>query len=135
MTTLNLRVRHACAGNVHTTPLTLNAVRLGSGLIRLEGWRCDGQWIELVGVQWCGATGCDCYLIDDWPEHGGDKCPHGTLQHTGGPLTLTELQAAAREGLTVGEVITPISFPDNCPTCGQGEGHCRCQPDLFGGAL
>lgn len=132
MTTLNLRVRHACGGSIHTTPLTLTPVRLGSGLLRLEGTRCDGRPVELVGLQWWGNPACNCYLIDDWPQVPG--CPHGTLQRTGGPLSLAELQAAAREGLTVGEVVTPIDFGDNCGGCGAAVERCRCQPDLFGGA-
>lgn len=130
--TLTLKVRHACHNDIHTDLLTLAVVRLGSGLIRLEGTRCNGRRIELVGLQWWGNPGCDCYLIDDWPQVPG--CPHGTLQRTGGPLSLAELQAAAREGLTVGETITPIDFGDNCGGCGQDADHCQCQPDLFGEA-
>lgn len=123
MTTLNLKVRHACHNGIHTTPLTLAVVRLGSGLIRLQGTRCDGRPVELVGLQWWGGPACNCYLIDDWPEHGGDKCPHGTLERVGRPLSLAELQAAATHGLTIGEVVTPIDLGDNCGTCGHASEH------------
>ena len=130
MTTLNLnlRVHHACDKREHTTALTLNPVRLNSGLIRLEGTRCDGRPLHLVALHWWGATGCDCYLIDEWPH--SPCCPHGALQLVGGPMSLAELQAAAREGLTIGEVVCPISFPPNCSHCGQGADWCQCQPTL-----